>query len=62
MSKSYETLLTAKHNEHIMLITINRPEVANAFNTKMATELVDLFENLAMHPTKLRAIVLTGAG
>jgi len=62
MSKSYETILTAKHNEHIMLITINRPEVANAFNTKMATELVDLFENLAMHPTKLRAIVLTGAG
>ena len=62
MSKSYETLLTANHNEHIMLVTINRPKVANAFNTQMAIELVDLFENLAMHPTQVRAIVITGAG
>ena len=62
MSKSYETLLTTNHNEHIMLVTINRPKVANAFNTQMAIELVDLFENLAMHPTQVRAIVITGAG
>jgi enoyl-CoA hydratase/carnithine racemase len=62
MSKSYETLLTQVHSKHILLVTINRPEVANAFNTQMARELIDLFEGLALSPAHVRAIVLTGAG
>jgi enoyl-CoA hydratase len=62
MSKSYKTLLTETHGKHILLVTINRPEVANAFNTQMARELIDLFEDLTLHPKQVRAIVLTGAG
>lgn len=62
MSKSYETLRTQTHSKHILLVTINRPEVANAFNTQMARELIDLFEGLALSPAHVRAIVLTGAG
>ena len=62
MSKSYKTLLTETHGKHILLVTINRPKVANAFNTQMAKELIDLFEDLTLNPKQVRAIVLTGAG
>ena len=62
MSKSYKTLLTETHGKHILLVTINRPNVANAFNTQMAKELIDLFEDLTLNPKQVRAIVLTGAG
>ncbi len=58
----YETLLVKRHNSHVLCITLNRPEVANAFNTEMAHEIINLFEQLALAPKDIRAIVLTGSG
>ncbi len=43
-------------------MTLNRPEVANAFNTEMGAELLDLWTHLYRDPTANRAVVLTGAG
>lgn len=61
-SDQFETLLLSTPQDHVLLVTLNRPEVANAFNTQMAQDLVDLFEGLALHPGDTRCIVLTGAG
>lgn len=47
---------------HVLLATLNRPKAANAFNTQMARELVELFEDLALDPGEHRCVVITGAG
>lgn len=48
-------------NDHIALITINRPEVLNALNGQVFTELKMAFEEAAAD-TSVRAIILTGKG
>lgn len=58
----YETVTLSEPQDHICQITLNRPEVANAFNTQMARDLVDVFEGFAMEAGQVRVIVLTGAG
>ena len=59
---SYDTLLISSPAKHVLQITLNRPEFANAFNTQMALDLVDIFESLSMDPSETRAIILTGSG
>ena len=59
---TYETLLVTIPEKHVTLMTLNRPEVANAFNTVMASELVGFFEQLAMDAGDTRCLVITGAG
>lgn len=58
----YQTLLLAEPLQHILQVTLNRPESSNAFNTQMALDMVDLFEGLAQDPKEIRCAVLTGAG
>lgn len=62
MMFSTDTLLTETVDEHILLVTLNRPQSANAFNTQMVRDLVSVFESIAMEPDRFRVIVLTGAG
>ncbi len=57
--RSFETLLVSTPAEHVALITLNRPDAANAFNTQMAREFTDALEDLAKD---VRCVVLTGAG
>ena len=59
---NYNTLLITKPAQHVLLVTLNRPDVANAFNTQMARDIIDLFEGLAMDAGDIRAVVVTGAG
>lgn len=47
--------------DHVLLVTLNRPEIANAFNTRMAEELLDVWTGIAAAP-ETRCVVLTGAG
>ena len=62
MQSSFETLLTEIINNHILLVTFNRPKFANAFNTMMSKELTSMIEDLSMSPDNIRAIILTGSG
>lgn len=59
MSYTYEHLLVEKENE-ILTITMNRPEVGNAVNGVMHTELARVFSDVRSDSAKV--IVLTGAG
>ena len=59
---TYDTLLISSPASHVVQITLNRPDFANAFNTQMALDLVDVFESLSMDPSETRAIILTGSG
>ena len=56
----YETLLIEDVAEHVVLVTLNRPEAANAFNTAMAADLAEAFLDLGDGPA--RCVILTGAG
>ena len=59
---TYDTLLISSPASHVVQIILNRPDFANAFNTQMALDLVDIFESLSMDPSETRAIILTGSG
>jgi len=59
---TYATLQTAEPQPHTLLVTLNRPEAANAMNTQMGLDLLALFEGIHTAPAKQRCIVLTGAG
>lgn len=58
----FETLDLKPIGDHVLLVTLNRPEASNAFNTQMAWDLVNFFEGITMTPGNTRIIVLTGAG
>lgn len=62
MSGRYETILTDTPQDGVLRVTLNRPEAANAFNTTMMRELLDLWSGLAARADTPRCIVLTGAG
>jgi len=57
---TYETLLCETH-DHILTITLNRPDRMNAFTTPMAHEIIAALE-AADNNDDVRAIVFTGAG
>lgn len=62
MADTYETLEVRAADNGIAVVTLNRPEVRNAFNTQMGRELRALFQPLQFTPGDLRCIVITGAG
>ena len=56
---SYKTLIVDEADA-ILTVTLNRPEVANAFNDELIGEAIDLFETIG--DRALRAVVLRGTG
>jgi enoyl-CoA hydratase/carnithine racemase len=56
----FETLLY-EEREHVAIVTLNRPEVHNAFDSTMQQELQRLWLQLRSNDD-VRCIVLTGAG
>jgi enoyl-CoA hydratase/carnithine racemase len=59
--EKYATLRVQERPEGILLVTLDRPEVANAFNTGAALELCGVFESLQAEQ-QYRCVVITGAG
>ena len=57
----FERQTDAAGHESIGVLTINRPDKLNALNQEVLRELSELLSELASD-TKLRAIVMTGAG
>src|SRR3989442_13635061 len=58
---SYRFLAT-KRDGPVEYLTLNRPEVRNAFNAEMIGELAAWAANTAGQARELRAVVLAGAG
>jgi methylglutaconyl-CoA hydratase len=56
---AYDTLLL-NEGDGVLSVTLNRPEVHNAFNEELIAEAIDLFENIGSRD--LRAVVLRGTG
>ncbi|MBZ8117520.1 enoyl-CoA hydratase [Roseovarius sp. LXJ103] len=56
---AYETI-TVEVEDHVALITLNRPDALNALNQQLLTELVDALQD-AQGNDKVRCIVLTGS-
>ena len=59
---AFETLAVAHEGEHVLRVTLNRPQALNALNTRMSEELRALWERLAADAGPIRCAVLTGAG
>jgi len=62
MRMDYETFKLERVDDHILVVTMNRPEVRNAKNTKMGLEQKEIFEALYQDTEGVRVMVLTGAG
>jgi enoyl-CoA hydratase/carnithine racemase len=58
--RDWETL-DYRETDGVAVVTLNRPEVHNAFNRAMQRELHDMWRALRLHDP-VRCIVLTGAG
>ncbi|HUF39652.1 MAG TPA: enoyl-CoA hydratase/isomerase family protein [Anaerolineales bacterium] len=57
----YHHILFEKRDPGILWITLNRPEVLNAADARMHTELVELWATIDADP-EVRVAVVTGAG
>jgi len=55
-------LRVQRDGEHVLVVTMNRPEVLNAIDAGMGQAMHDLVMRLADDPQWVRAVVLTGAG
>ena len=62
LARTWTRLLVEEAEPGLLVVTINRPEVRNAIDTRMMEEMRALFGPLAFTPGDLRCIVLTGAG
>lgn len=59
---AYETLRVDDLEGGVRLLTLNRPDKANAINTQMAADLLDFFSRLIIEQAGPRCVVVTGAG
>ena len=57
-----ETVTLERVGDHVLLATLDRPEVRNALNTQMGFDLRDLWVELYRDPADIRVVVLTGRG
>ncbi len=62
MKDEFETLKLTREGDHILVVTLNRPEASNAMNTQMGLDLMHAFEKLQIEQDGLRIVVVTGAG
>jgi enoyl-CoA hydratase len=62
MRTQFETLLIESRTDSVLLVTINRPQAANAMNTALGRELLEVFSELIAEPAAARVVVLTAAG
>lgn len=57
----FEKIIIEKNDNHIALLTLNRPDSMNTFSSQMALELNQAFLDLDADPS-IRVILLKGAG
>lgn len=57
----FQHILFEKRDNHILWLTLNRPEVLNAANARLHTELVEVWRTVERDP-EVHVVVVTGAG
>ncbi len=62
MRTDYETLKLDRVEDHILVVTLNRPERANAMNTQMGLDLRELWRDLYVDQEDVRCVIMTGSG
>ena len=62
MDLAFAALSVTRPKPHVMLATLDRPAAANAMDTQLGTEIMTLFEALALDAGDTRCVVMTGAG
>ena len=58
----FETLALEFQAPHLLIVRLNRPEVANALNTQMGRDLLALWTALTEDARGIRCVVFTGTG
>ena len=61
MRQHFDTILVDSEG-HLTWVRLNRPDFANAFNTLMAEELLEVFSDFVSGVRQARCIILTGVG
>jgi enoyl-CoA hydratase len=62
MRSNFETITVERRDDFILLVTLNRPQAANALNTQMGLDLMELFEGFSIDIEGLRVAIVTGQG
>src|SRR5438874_12289206 len=62
MDRSYETLQVEDKGDGLVLLILNRPQLAKAMKTQRGRDLLDFSEEVNGEPLAYRCIVMTGAG
>jgi|TARA_X000000950_G_C13763340_1_gene597827 enoyl-CoA hydratase/carnithine racemase len=57
----YQTIETQKEDDGVLVITLTRPDVMNAFSARMMHEMIEALDQADADDT-VRAIIVTGAG
>ena len=57
-----QTLRLDEPQAHVLRVTLDRPQVLNAINTRMGEELLALWQRLIRDAGDWRCVILTGAG
>lgn len=57
-----ETIKLVTESQHVLMVTLQRPEVRNAINSQMMRELQALWEIEIPQRPQLRCVILTGSG
>ncbi len=55
-------MITVEAKDNILMVTLNRPEAKNALNTKMISDLTELFLDIQKNNSALTAVMLSGQG
>lgn len=56
-----EAMIKVERMDHTVIVTLNRPEKLNAFNTEILEMLEDLLDSVEADGA-LRSVIVTGAG
>jgi enoyl-CoA hydratase len=62
MQETFETITLSRPIDHVLVVTLDRPNAANSLNTQMGFDLRQLWMDLYHDAGDLRCIVLTGQG
>jgi enoyl-CoA hydratase len=62
VQSNFEAITLDAPGNGLLLVTLDRPQAANAMNTRMGRELLGVLEDLSLSPGTTRCVVLTGRG